>query len=151
MSRQKIPLFALLMFAWPLLAFGQAAKHDLYLCAAVNRNYVIGSKITTTSGLHLREANGQWAHVGINDPSIFAVSFDPRDHNTFYTAALNGALRTVDGGKSWRIMTGWDITEPKDVCVDPRRRQDQRAGLQQSLEWRDSKSPSKTPLGRPAP
>lgn len=119
MSRQKIPLFALLMFAWPLLAFGQAAKHDLYVCAAVNRNYVIGSKITTTSGLHLREANGQWAHVGINDPSIFAVSFDPRDHNTFYTAALNGALRTVDGGKSWRIMTGWDITEPKDVCVDP--------------------------------
>lgn len=119
MSLKFIPPAALLASFLPLIAIGQDRTYDLYVCAAVNRNYVIGSKITTTSGLHLRQANGQWAHVGINDPSIFAVSFDPRDHNTFYTAALNGALRTVNGGDSWRVTTGWDITEPKDVCVDP--------------------------------
>jgi hypothetical protein len=119
MHRPSTITLAFLSLIISLTAVGQNPKHDLYVCAAVNRNYVIGSKITTTSGLHLREADKQWVHVGINDPSIFAVSFDPRDHNTFYTAALNGALRTVDGGKSWRIMTGWDITEPKDVCVDP--------------------------------
>ena len=119
MPLQKFPLVAILALFLPLAAIGQSPKHDLYVCAVVNRNYVIGSKITTTSGLHVREANGQWVHVGINDPSVFAVSFDPRDHDTFYTAAMNGALRTTNGGKSWRVMTGWDITEPKDICVDP--------------------------------
>ena len=101
------------------VAIAQPASHDLYVCAAVNKNYVIGSKIVTTSGLHRLDESGDWQHVGINDPTIFAVSFDPRDHNIFYTAALNGALRTLDGGRNWRIVTGWDITEPKDVCVDP--------------------------------
>ncbi|MCB1120600.1 MAG: hypothetical protein KJT03_03555 [Verrucomicrobiae bacterium] len=97
----------------------QASEHDLYVCAAVNKNYVIGSKIVTTSGIHLHKGRGEWQHVGINDPSISAVSFDPRNHDILYTAALNGALRTLDGGKSWRILTSWNITEPKDVCIDP--------------------------------
>ncbi len=100
-------------------AWSADSKYDLYVCAAVNKNYVIGSKIVTTSGLHRYDENGDWEHIGINDPTIFAVSFDPRDHAVFYTAALNGALRTMDGGDSWRIMTRWDITEPKDVAVDP--------------------------------
>lgn len=99
--------------------FAESSKYDFIVCAAVNKNYVIGSKIVTTSGLHRLDDANEWEHVGINDPSIFAVSFDPRNHDVFYTAALNGALRTLDGGKSWRIMTSWDITEPKDVCVDP--------------------------------
>lgn len=25
----------------------------------------------------------------------------------------------MDGGENWRIMTGWNITEPQDICVDP--------------------------------
>ena len=110
-------LLLLLTLASP--SFGQISDRDFYVCAAVNKNYVIGSKIVTTSGLHRFDETGLWQHIGINDPTISAVSFDPRDRNVFHTAALNGALRTLDGGKSWRIMTGWDITEPKDICVDP--------------------------------
>ena len=37
----------------------------------------------------------------------------------FYTATLNGCVQTTDGGQTWRIGTSWDMTEPKDVCVDP--------------------------------
>lgn len=113
--------FRTLLLFWIVSAswFAEASKFDLYVCAAVNKNYVIGSKIVTTSGLHRMQEEGDWQHLGINDPTIFAVSFDPRDHHVFYTAALNGALRTRDGGKSWRIMTGWNITEPKDISVDP--------------------------------
>ncbi|MCZ6674458.1 MAG: hypothetical protein O7C75_16130 [Verrucomicrobia bacterium] len=116
-SETILKLFLPLIFFNP--CFSQTSEHDFYVCAAVNRNYVIGSKIVTTSGIHLKNEAGAWQHIGINDPSIFAVSFDPRNRDVFYTAALNGALRTLDGGKSWRIMTSWDITEPKDICVDP--------------------------------
>ncbi|MBL4574787.1 MAG: hypothetical protein JKY51_01635 [Opitutaceae bacterium] len=119
MTKLKIPLILLSLLTAATSCVSSPPKHDAYICAAVNKSYVIGSKIVTTGGLRLRDDAGEWQHFGINDHSIGAVSFDPRDHNVFYTAALNGALRTLDGGKSWRIMTSWDITEPKDICVDP--------------------------------
>ena len=60
-----------------------------------------------------------WTHIGNNDVSVSALAFDPRNHDVYYTAAINGCWRTMDGGKSWRCTTSWDATEPKDVCVDP--------------------------------
>ena len=65
------------------------------------------------------EANGDWRHIGNNDTSIVALAFDPRDHAVFYTAAINGLWRTMDGGEHWLCTTSWDMTEVKDVCVDP--------------------------------
>lgn len=96
-----------------------APAHDLYLCASINKDYVIGSKLITLSGLYRREADGSYQHLGVNFPGIFSLSFDPRDHDVFYAASLNGVLCTRDGGKTWRIGTSWDMTEPKDVFVDP--------------------------------
>ena len=96
-----------------------AAGHDFYICAATNRNYVVGSVITTINGVFRREANGEWTHLGNNDTSISSLSFDPRDHRIFYVSSINGCWRTLDGGQSWRCCTSWDMTEPKDVCVDP--------------------------------
>lgn len=112
-------IIPLLLLAATSACVSASTKHDAYICASVNKNYIIGSEIVTTSGLHLRNEAGQWQHLGLNDASLSAVSFDPRNRDIFYTAALNGALRTLDGGETWRIMTGWDITEPKDICVDP--------------------------------
>lgn len=96
-----------------------AAGHDFYICAATNRNYVVGSVIVTINGVFRYEANGDWLHIGINDTSLVGLSFDPRDHRVFYAASINGCWRTLDGGATWRCATSWDMTEPKDVCVDP--------------------------------
>jgi len=119
MTDLKLPLLLLPLLAAASSGTSVPPKVDAFICASVNKNYVIGSKIVTTSGLHRRDAAGEWHHLGLNDVSLTAVSFDPRNRDVFYTAALNGALRTLDGGSTWRVMTGWDITEPKDICVDP--------------------------------
>lgn len=96
-----------------------AAPHELYVCASVNNNYVVGSTYVTMSGLFRRADDGTWQHLGFNDVGLMAVSFDPRDHRRFYTATLNGAVRTFDAYEHLRVTTGWDLTEPKDICVDP--------------------------------
>jgi len=93
--------------------------YDFYICANINRNYVIGSKIVTINGVFQRTDAGAWRHFGYNDTSISALAFDPRDRNVIYTAALNGLWRSLDGGKNWRISNGWDMTEGRDVAVDP--------------------------------
>ncbi|MEO6005097.1 MAG: hypothetical protein ABIZ04_08155 [Opitutus sp.] len=94
------------------------SKHDLYLAAAINKNYVIGSKLVTTSGLFRRTDDGSFQHFGVNFPYVFAVAFDPRDRKAIYTATLDGVMVSKDGGESWRIATGWDMTEAKDISVD---------------------------------
>jgi len=96
-----------------------AAGHDFYICAVTNRNYVVGSTIVTINGVFRHEPNGEWLHLGNNDTSIVGLSFDPRDHRVFYVASINGCWRTLDGGQTWRCTTSWDMTEPRDVCVDP--------------------------------
>lgn len=116
---RSLPLWSVL----PWLAVAAPAANtrdagDFYLCATVNKNYVIGSKITTVNGV-FRLADGHiWQHVGANDTTLSAVAFDPRDRNVCYTAASNGCWRTLDGGQTWRMTTSWDMTEGRDVVVD---------------------------------
>jgi len=115
MNKSATAIFLLALLA----AAPAAAEHDLFLCAAINKNYVIGSKLVTPNGLFRRLADGTFEHFGLNFPGILNFSTDPRDGRVFYMATLNGCVLTSDGGKTWRIGTSWDMTEPKDVCVDP--------------------------------
>lgn len=103
---------------WLAVAAPAADAGDFYLCATVNKNYVIGSKITTVNGVFRPTGEQTWAHVGANDTTLSAVAFDPRDRNVYYTAASNGCWRTLDGGRTWRMTTSWDMTEGRDVVVD---------------------------------
>ncbi len=115
-ARLLLPLLALFPGV-PLAAATPA--YDFFICANINRNYVIGSKIETLNGVYHRTAAGAWEHLGCNDTGLTAVAFDPRDRQVVYTSALNGLWRSLDGGRTWRLCNGWDITEGRDVAVDP--------------------------------
>ena len=120
----KLPcrFFTLLMVAAllaPAARVSAAGPHDLFMCATVSRNYVIGSKLITDSGLYRRDEAGAYQHFGINFPFVLQVAFDPRDRNVCYAVSINGVLDSTDGGNRWRIGNSWDMTEPKDVSIDP--------------------------------
>jgi photosystem II stability/assembly factor-like uncharacterized protein len=121
MIPNKLIPVLLLWLASSAVAMGTAVPaHDLYLCASVNGNArVIGFKDSGQNGVFRREADGGFSHLGLNHPMMVSVAFDPRDPQLFYAATLSGILRTPDGGKSWRVATDWDVTEPKSVVVDP--------------------------------
>lgn len=109
-------LLAILAAALP----ARAVTHDLYLCAAFNNgSRVMGSKDGSSNGVFHRTGVDEFTHVGINFPLTISTTFDPRNPDVFYVACLSGVLRTLDGGKSWRLVTGWDETEPKSIAVDP--------------------------------
>lgn len=98
---------------------GAAVQHDLYLCAAFNNgSRVMGSKDGSSNGLFVRSGVDEFKHIGVNYPLTASATFDPRDANVIYVACLSGVLRTLDGGKSWRLVTGWAETEPKAIAVD---------------------------------
>lgn len=94
-------------------------EHDLYICASMTKDFTIGKRTTRQSGLFFMEDRTTPIHLGFNHPRQDAVTLDPRDHRIMFTAGLNGVLRSLDAGASWRIMTSWDMTEPKDIAIDP--------------------------------
>ena len=118
-SRLSLPLVAALLLSCGMAVPPLSAKKvETYICASVTRDSFVGKPAIPEDGLLKLKADGSWSHIGYIDGSIMQVAFDPRDSRVFYLAALNGCFRTLDGGKTWRITTSWDITEPRDVCVD---------------------------------
>ena len=111
-------LIPFVLMALPIIS-SAAPAYDFYICAKVNRDYVIGSKVETVNGVFKRTDEGTWEHQGYNDTTLTSVAFDPRDRNVVYTSANNGLWRTLDGGKHWRICNDWDMTEARHVAVDP--------------------------------
>ncbi len=96
-----------------------AQSHDTYVCASLDVDYVLSSNQKPQNGLFRMGSDGLWTHLGINDPYSTSLSFEPRDPDIIYTATLTGALRTIDGGKTWKVLTDWQMPQPKDICVDP--------------------------------
>jgi photosystem II stability/assembly factor-like uncharacterized protein len=91
---------------------------QLYASLVKSKGYVVGSKLAA-SGLHRYDGNQTWTHLGWNTPRISAISYDPENADIIFLACGNGAVRTLDGGESWRVTTDWRVTETQDIAVDP--------------------------------
>lgn len=112
------PLLVALLLACTLSAC--AAPNDLYLCASINSSSrVMGSGTGDKDGIFKRGADGAFNHMGANMPHLITIAVDPRDSSRIHAAALSGVMRSTDGGNTWRIVTGWDVTEPKALALDP--------------------------------
>ena len=98
-----------------LAAFPLVAQSSLYVGMTVTKEYVVGAKLPP-SGLFVRSAPGEWRHEGFNHPFIFSLDYDPADPSILYLAAGNGLIRASPQG--WKILTGSDVTELRDVSVD---------------------------------
>jgi photosystem II stability/assembly factor-like uncharacterized protein len=100
------------------VVFPLFAQHTAYVCAATTKEYVVGAKLPP-SGVFRKTAAGAWEQIGFNHPFTSALAWDPLHALTLYLAAGNGLIRLADRGAHWRILTGSDVTELRDVAVDP--------------------------------
>ena len=111
-SRQ--PAWLLLLAALP---FPLSAQYTLYACVTSTKDYVVGAKLPA-SGLFLKASDSVWQHAGYNHPFLTAIDYDPADPSILYLAAGNALIRAADHGKTWKFLTGSDVTELRDVAVD---------------------------------
>ncbi len=88
----------------------------LHVAVLETKNYVVGAT-NAANGLHRYDGEATWTHLGWRNVRNFGVTADPA--GTIYLAAGNGVFRSADAGASWRITTGWEITEVLDVAIDP--------------------------------
>src|ERR1051325_3607894 len=93
------------------------AQYTLYTCMITSKDYVVGARLPP-SGIFVKAGAGPWRHAGFNHPFINAMDYDPADPSTVYVAAGNGLLQVQDNGNRWKILTGSEVTELRDVSVD---------------------------------
>jgi photosystem II stability/assembly factor-like uncharacterized protein len=106
------------ILALAVLTLPVCAEWTLYSCVATTKNWVVGTRVQA-SGVFRRSAGGEWTRVGYMHPITNALDYARNDPATMYLAAGNGVIRLVERGGKWRILTGHDVTEIRDVAVDP--------------------------------
>jgi len=98
----------------------QHFEHKLYAAVISNRNYVVGRDNAGTGLFLVSEDGSQWKNLGFKNMRTFAVEVFPEyGEGLIYTANGNGVIMSRDHGKSWRVTTGWRITEVLEAAVIP--------------------------------
>lgn len=98
----------------------RALLHDMYVCANLSgQGHFMGGRRPVLSGLQVSSDRENFQHVGPTHIRFFSVFADPRRTDTIFGTALDGVLRSRDGGRTWRIMTDWRMTEPHVAVFDP--------------------------------
>jgi len=111
MKRRILILVALLFLVGSSMTFAQEILYNAYWNS---KGYVVGAKLSQ-SGLHRWEGDTTWTHLGWNTPRISGITLDPNDRNRIFLAGGNGVIRSLDAGKTWKVVTSWDVTEVQDV------------------------------------
>lgn len=93
------------------------AQFAFYACVTSTKDYVVGARLPA-SGLFLAGSGSEWQHLAYNHPFLTGMDYDPSDPSVLYLSAGNALIRASDGGKTWKFLTGSDVTELRDVAVD---------------------------------
>jgi len=116
-------LFLPLIVAFGLVSTEALAQHStVYASVVSTKLFVVGAANPATGLFYQRSSDDTtWEHTGADNIRAFGVALHaPSRGQTICVASGNGVHRTTDGGRSWKIATGWQITEVMWVTIDPK-------------------------------
>ena len=99
----------------------RAQESTVYASVVATKLFVVGAANPQT-GIHFQHpsADTVWQHTGPVNIRAFGVAVGPgADQKTLYIASGNGVHKSTDGGTTWKITTGWNITEVLGISPDP--------------------------------
>ena len=90
----------------------------IYVAMLGTRKHRLSGENPVVGVFYTNDFGQTWQHTGWKQGKAFAT-FVPETScgDTMWVAAGNGVMRSTDAGKSWRITTGWEVTEVQDVWV----------------------------------
>ncbi len=112
-----LSIFVFLFFCGETLA-----QSTVYASVVTTKLFVVGAPNANTGLFYQHPGDDTtWQHSGPTRIRAFGVASDIASKGqVIYIASGNGLHKTTDGGKSWRITTGWEITEVLWVTPDQR-------------------------------
>src|SRR5512136_2180739 len=114
MIRNQIAnMFLLAVLSALALQEARSQQPTVYASVVTTKLFVVGAANPETGLFYQKPLDDTtWHHTGPNNIRAFGVQTDvaPRGQ-VMYIASGNGLHKTTNGGKHWRITTGWEITE----------------------------------------
>ncbi|MBC7188179.1 MAG: hypothetical protein H5U38_14240 [Calditrichaeota bacterium] len=94
----------------------------LYVVTRSTKVFRLSKRDFPSVGLFATRDRGQtWEHFGWHYTKCFSgATAVVNGQRVYYLACGNGVQKSPDGGQSWIITTGWNITECLKVAIDPR-------------------------------
>ncbi len=122
MQQAKFKRLVLPILFMASVAQSLAQESTVYASVVVKRGFVVGTANPQTGLFYQRPSDDTtWQHTGSNNIRAFGLAVHASARGQLiYIASGNGVHKTADGGKTWKITTGWEITEALWVSIDPR-------------------------------
>ena len=96
-----------------------AAESTICMAILSSQMHQLNRSDNPLVGLFVSSDRGvTWEHRGWREYIRTFHAVEGAD-GTIWSACGNGVLRSTDAGKSWKITTGWEITEVLRIAVDP--------------------------------
>jgi photosystem II stability/assembly factor-like uncharacterized protein len=115
-----------LMFAGLILPGTGAINHPgdgngtYYAAVFLNRGHVSGGGASNIGLFRRVDDDTIWNNMYHKNLFLFGLGqWKSATSTRSYLAAGNGLHRSVDGGKSWRVLTDWQTMEALSVALDP--------------------------------
>ncbi len=77
------------------------------------------SSIPTDAGIFVRLPDQGWVPYGPKIQQVNSAAVDPSNPDRVFLACGNGVVRSLDGGATWRMVTGWRESDITVVQIDP--------------------------------
>lgn len=112
-------LLALLLLASCAPAIAPAQHETLFMSVLNSRRHRLAASDNPMVGMFVSTDGGtSWTHQGWKE-YIRTFYTEAGADGVQWSACGNGVLRSTDNGATWRITTGWEVTEVLKVKVRP--------------------------------
>ena len=103
--------------AIPAARVGPPALYAAVAMTGAQRN----TSTPSDSGLYRRQASGEWVHTGPRILGVANIAVHPLDPDIQLISSADGVVRSADGGRTWRKVTGWEVADVRSIVFDPAR------------------------------
>ncbi len=117
MKSPQILVVGLISILFSAGLFGQ--QSTVYVSVLSTKLFVVGAANPETGLYYKKTGDTSWHHAGAKNIRAFGLAVHvPSKGSLLCIASGNGVHRSTDGGATWRISTGWEITEVLSVEID---------------------------------
>jgi len=114
-------IYLLFHAAFTNACFAQNTAGKVYAAVLFNNSKSNVTGADRYVGVFARE-KGEMEWKNFSNTNLFAFGLYFAQHGAtqrYYIAGGNGLHRSADGGKTWKILTGWETMEVLSVALDP--------------------------------